>query len=153
MTIGPLRPGRQPTDRVETQGLDKPGERRTSVREAAEEHALRARKEIATRADGMRRARDSVQLHRHQAGDSQAGHGAIYSREEIQRPDAGRPVAGTRTLQNEGTGESAEPAAGADRLHTIARRIQQGFYDRPDIKARIAGRILDDMEGSSDYEG
>ena len=153
MTIGPLRPGRQEAGRAEIQGLDKQGKRQLSVREAAEDHDLQARKEIATRADGIRRTRDSVQLHRHQAGGSEAEHGAIYSREEIQGPDAGQPVAGSRLHRNKATGEPTESATGADRFHTIGRRIQQGFYDRPDVKAEIAGRILDEMEESIDSEG
>ena len=152
MTIGPLRPGRQPAGRMEIQGLDKQGKRQLSVREAAEDHDLRARKEIAARADGIRRTRDSVQLRRLRAGSSQAEHRAIYSKEEIQGPDTGQPVAGSRLHGNKATGEPTELATGADRLRKIARRIQLGFYDRPDIKAEIAGRILDEMEGSSDYE-
>ena len=138
MTIGPLRPGRPPADRVITEGLDKQGERRISARGAAEENDLRARKEIATRADAVSRSRDSVTLQSLRANNSQTETGAIYSKEEIQKPESGK---------------STEIDVSSDRFHAITLRIRQGFYDRPDIKAKIADRILDEMEGSIDYEG
>ena len=41
---------------------------------------------------------------------------------------------------------SSERLTGKDRIDAIQQRIKSGYYDNPDVKAKIADKLIDDME-------
>ena len=40
----------------------------------------------------------------------------------------------------------AEGLISADRMETIRRRIKSGYYDQAEVKAKIADKLIDDMD-------
>jgi hypothetical protein len=48
--------------------------------------------------------------------------------------------------------ETSERTGDSDRLETIRDRIESGYYERPDIKRQIAGRLADALMPPDDAE-
>ena len=48
--------------------------------------------------------------------------------------------------KNGGNGNSAGAARYADRIDEIKRRVENGYYDRPDVKTLIADRLCGDLD-------
>jgi hypothetical protein len=94
-----------------------------------------SREQAAPASPGGTRARpsqDSVQL----SGADGAHRLTLYSR-------AGRsPV---RVV------EASQQTAGSEKLDRVRRRIESGFYDRPEVKQEIADRLAEEVT-EHDYE-
>ncbi len=81
-----------------------------------------ARRKLAELADAVLRARGAEPTRQAQVGD-------------------------VRKTEGRGMSESRDTDANrADKIEQARRRIETGFYDRPEVKKEIADRLTDEME-------